>query len=70
MIYVIFILQIICILATGAGIFVEIRLGADIGYVLITGGAFLFAISTKVTKVQLIKVITEVLTQSKKNKDV
>jgi len=57
MIYAIFILQIVCILVTGAGIYVEYSLGADIGYLLITGGALIFALSTKLTKIKLLRVI-------------
>ncbi len=58
MIYVIFILQIICIIATALGIYVEITLGADWGYLLITGGSLIFAISVKLTKIKLLKVIS------------
>jgi len=57
MIYIIFILQIICIFITGAGIYVEYTLGADTGYLLITGGALLFAITTKLTKIKLLRII-------------
>ena len=58
MIYVIFILQIICICAVGAGIYVEFTLGADLGYLLITGGSLIFALSVKLTKIKLLKVIS------------
>lgn len=65
MIYVIFVLQIICILATGIGIYVEVTMGADLGYILITGAAMLFAISTKLVKFKLIAAIKEIVTNSK-----
>ena len=69
MIYVIFVLQIICILACGFGIYIEFTMHADIGYILITAGSFLFAISTKVTKVKLLKMFTELIKQSNTHKN-
>lgn len=68
MIYTVFILQIICILATGVGIYVEYTLGADFGYLLITAGAFSFGISTKLVKMKLVRTIRELSKQLNDNK--
>jgi len=57
MIYLIFILQILCILATAFGIYVEYYFGANLGFVLITAGAILFAITTKLNKIRLRRII-------------
>lgn len=70
MIYAVLILQIICILATGVGIYVEYTLGADVGYLLITAGAFSFAISTKLTKIKLVRVLKKLSEQLKINNNV
>lgn len=69
MIYLIIALQVVCILITGAGIYIELSLGADIGYLLITGGALIFAISTKLTKVKLIRIITHIVKQMEDQKN-
>jgi len=69
MIYIIFILQIICIFITGAGIYVEYTLGADIGYLLITGGALIFALTTKLTKIKLLRIIEYLTKQMEDKKD-
>ncbi len=63
MIYIIFILQIICIFAIGTGIYVEYTLGADIGYLLITGGSLTFALSVKLTKIKLLRIIEHLTKQ-------
>jgi len=68
MIYIIFILQLLCIFITGIGIFVEYTLGADIGYLMITGGTLLFALSVKLTKIKLLRII-EYLTKQMEDKD-
>lgn len=57
MIYAIFILQIVCILVTGFGIYVEYTLGADVGYLLITAGSLIFAVTVKLTKIKLLRII-------------
>jgi len=41
-------LQISSIVAVTAGITYEVTAGAHLGYILITGGALVFAISTKI----------------------
>jgi len=68
MIVTIFILQIICIFITGCGIYVEYTLGADLGYLMITAGALLFAITTKLTKIKLLRII-EYLTKRMEDKN-
>lgn len=40
--------QLTSIIAVSAGITFEIMTGAHVGYVLVTGGALVFAISTKI----------------------
>lgn len=42
--------QILAIVMVASGITYEIMAGAHLGYVLITGGALVFAISTKLQK--------------------
>ncbi len=69
MVYIIFILQIVCIFITGLGIYIEFRLGADIGYLLITGGSLLFAISVKLTKIKLLRIIEYLTKQMEEQKD-
>jgi hypothetical protein len=44
------ILQILCIIAVGAGIAIEFHYEADLGFVFITAGAFAFALSEKLDK--------------------
>ncbi|GAJ07652.1 unnamed protein product [marine sediment metagenome] len=43
-------IQLISITMVAAGITFEIMTGAHLGYILITGGALAFAISTKIKK--------------------
>ncbi|MBA7539554.1 hypothetical protein ES705_31834 [subsurface metagenome] len=43
-------IQLISIAMVAAGITFEVLTGAHLGYVLITGGALAFAISTKIKK--------------------
>lgn len=69
MIYIIFILQIICLLVTGAGIYIEFTLGADIGYLLITGGSLIFAVSVKLTKIKLLRIIEYLTKQMEDTKN-
>lgn len=42
------VVQLGAIIIVAAGIIFELRTGAHLGYVLITGGALAFAISTKI----------------------
>ena len=44
-------LQALASALTGAGIAIEIVLRADIGYILITAGSFVFAIATKLMNI-------------------
>jgi len=48
-------LQLICIALTGVGIGIEIRFHADVGYLLITAGGVIFAVSEKIAKYSLRK---------------
>ncbi|MBA7518427.1 hypothetical protein ES705_10497 [subsurface metagenome] len=43
-------IQLISIAMVAAGITFEVMTGAHLGYILITGGALVFAISTKIKK--------------------
>lgn len=43
-------IQFLAVIVVSAGIAFEIFTGAHIGYVLITGGALVFAVSTKIKK--------------------
>ncbi len=43
-------IQLISIAMVGAGIAFEVLTGAHLGYILITAGALVFAISTKIKK--------------------
>lgn len=63
MIYVIFFLQIVCIFTVGIGIYIELTLGADLGYLLITAGSLLFAVSVKLTKIKLLRIIEHLTKQ-------
>ena len=49
----IIILQVACIIAVTAGIVIEWLYGANLGFLLITIGAFFFAITTKLIKRQM-----------------
>ena len=69
MVYVIFILQLICIATVGTGIYIEFTLGADIGYLLITGGSLIFALSVKLTKIKLFRIISYLTKQMEDNKN-
>jgi len=44
------IIQLICILLVSTGLIFEIYFGADLGFVLITAGSLLFAISEKINR--------------------
>ena len=44
-------LQALASALTGAGIAIEIVYGADIGFLLITLGSFVFAVATKLMKI-------------------
>jgi len=48
-------LQLICLVLTGVGIGIEIRFHADVGYLLITAGGVIFAVSEKIAKYSLRK---------------
>jgi len=50
-----FILQLICMVLSLIGISVEFKYEADIGFVLITLAATIFAVSTKLYKLALLK---------------
>ena len=52
------ILQIICVLLVTFGITIEFIYSADLGFLAITIGSMLFAISTKIQKRKLKKQIT------------
>lgn len=69
MIKLIIILQIICILAIGVGIYVEYTLQADTGYLLITGGTLVWALSVKLTKIRLLRVIKYLTKQMEDHKN-
>ena len=43
-------IQLVAIIMVAAGIAVELATGGHLGYVLITSGALVFAISTKIRK--------------------
>jgi len=57
----IFILQLVCIASTGFGIYIEYTFEADLGFLLISSGSFIFAITTKLTKVSMRREIKELL---------
>jgi len=57
----IFIMQIVCILCTGFGIYIEYTFKADLGFLLITVGSLIFAVTTKLTKVSMRREIKELL---------
>lgn len=59
----IFIMQIICIITTLAGIYVEWLYQADLGFLLITLGSFTFAVSTKYQKISLKRYIKKLLNE-------
>jgi len=50
-----FILQLICLVLSLFGICIEFEYGANIGFVLITLSATIFAVSTKLYKLALLK---------------
>jgi len=62
-------LQGVCVLFTGGGIFIQYQTGANIGLLLITAGTFIFAISVKITKVRLIRLINTLLNNKLKEND-
>ena len=57
MFHLILLLQVICTVMVGAGIWIEFSYEADVGYFLISGGSVAFAISTKLTKIKLLRII-------------
>jgi len=59
----IFIMQVLCILATGAGIYIEYTYDAHIGFLLISLGSLTFAISTKLMKISLKRYIKKLLNE-------
>jgi ribosomal protein L23 len=48
------VLQILCLLFTGAGIGIEIYANAHWGFALVTAGTALFAVSTKARKTEIV----------------
>ena len=62
---VIFILQIVCILITSAGIYIEYIYEAHIGFLLISVGSFTFAVTTKLMKIRLKRYIKQLLNERK-----
>jgi len=48
-------IQTACIIFVAAGIIIECIFGADLGFILITSGSLLFAVSTKIRNRQLKK---------------
>ena len=50
-----FILQIICLVFAGAGITIEFLFKAGLGFILITVASVIFAVSTKLYKLALLK---------------
>ena len=58
-------MQIVCVLCTGFGIYVEYTFEANLGFLLITGGSLIFAVTTKLTKVSMRREITKLLNQRK-----
>lgn len=50
-----FILQIICLVFAGVGLTVEFLMEAGVGFILITTASVIFAVSTKLYKLALIK---------------
>jgi len=59
------VLQSLCIAAVTAGIMVEYKFEADIGFLLITIGSFAFALSTKIQKMLLRRELHELLNNKK-----
>lgn len=54
-------MQIVCILCTGFGIYIEYTFEANLGFLLITVGSLIFAVTTKLTKVSMRREIKELL---------
>jgi len=50
-----FILQLFCLLFSGGGITLYLLSGAELAYILITLGTLIFAVSTKLYKLALLK---------------
>jgi len=59
------ILQTLCILFVASGLAVEYWYQADTGFLLITAGTFIFAISVKVTKIRLLRLIKQLINERK-----
>ena len=70
MIKLIVIAQIICIFMVGAGIWIEFTYEADIGFILISGGSLAFAVSTKLSKIKLLRIIEYLTKQMEDPNDV
>jgi uncharacterized protein (DUF983 family) len=68
--YVIFILQIVCISAVSVGLWIEVTYQADWGYILITGGSLVFAISVKLAKFVMADIMRNIINKTKNNDDV
>jgi len=68
MIHVIVIAQIICTFMVCAGLWIQFNTSADLGYILISGGSVAFAISTKLTKIKLLRII-DYLTKHMEDKE-
>ncbi len=50
-----FILQLLCLALGGAGITIEFLLKAGLGFIFITAASLIFAVSTKLYKLALLK---------------
>jgi len=50
-----FILQLVCLVLSGGGLTVYFFDGAGCGFILITAGSLIFAVSTKLYKLALLK---------------
>ena len=50
-----FILQLLCLVLGGAGITIELLRGAFLGFIFITAASIIFAVSTKLYKLALLK---------------
>lgn len=62
----IFILQIVCIITTLGGIYIEYTYQAHLGFLLITLGSFIFAVTTKMMKISLRRYIKKLLNDQNK----
>ena len=62
-----FILQLLCLALGGAGITLELLRGAFFGFVLITAASIIFAVSTKIYKLALLKENKQLKERTKEN---